>query len=322
MNNIRLNYKILIKTESPLHINDGGVHIDIIDSTVIKDSVGYPMIPGTTLKGSIRDFFHQKFDLPNKKYFELKLFGNFKKLEKQNKELNAKKGDFLYDFLKMGSLKFNDAKLLFFPINVYGDIVYITSPQILKNININFIFSEQNENFNIEWILKNKNFDLMYIDKYKIEGEIKDNTKKYLETLKKYFEGSNIIDINYSNILVVSDYLMKYLVDKNYYYRTGIVVDYETGVAKENLLYNLQLVPEDTIFITNINYIWDYGELLQSYKNLMKDKMEKIQMSVVLENLFEGYSKYILLTGIGMGTTRGFGRIKFEYKGGVENGNN
>jgi len=50
-----MNLKVQIKSESLLHIGSGYTYEGIYDEGVVIDETGVPFIPGTTLKGILRD---------------------------------------------------------------------------------------------------------------------------------------------------------------------------------------------------------------------------------------------------------------------------
>ena len=53
----KLKYKVTIKTETPFNINSGLQDDGFIDQITVRDINGNPYIPGSTIKGKIRDNF-------------------------------------------------------------------------------------------------------------------------------------------------------------------------------------------------------------------------------------------------------------------------
>ncbi len=118
---------IFYRTITPLHVGCGQ-EVGVVDLPVIRErSTGYPYIPGSGIRGSLRDEFESKGttyfnDRDNKEFFKItkKLFGPE---PEETGDENA----------YAGLLAIHDARLLFYPVRSDQAIFYwVTSPFALQ----------------------------------------------------------------------------------------------------------------------------------------------------------------------------------------------
>ena len=128
-----MNYQhalILYRTVTPLHVGCGQA-VGVVDLPVIRErATGYPYIPGSGIRGSLRDIFESRAEMEanedKKKDFNqltLSLFGP----EPGSSDEKDKYA---------GCVAIHDARLLFYPVRAdQGVFVWITCPLALQRFN-------------------------------------------------------------------------------------------------------------------------------------------------------------------------------------------
>ncbi len=111
---------------TPLHVGTGR-GVGFIDLPIIREKVtGWPLVPGSSVKGVIRDYFDQeksKKTDEEKKAFEKLINAAFGKPDDDKGNANS------------GSLVFTDARIVCLPIrSLYGTFAYITSRLVLERM--------------------------------------------------------------------------------------------------------------------------------------------------------------------------------------------
>ncbi len=114
-NNTRMFW---LQAITPLHVG-AGKGIGFIDMPIMREKVtNWPVVPGSALKGVLRDHFKNNWDVEQEKHFK-KAFGT----KPSDEDSNA------------GSLIFTDAHTICFPVrSLYGTFAYITSPLVLNRV--------------------------------------------------------------------------------------------------------------------------------------------------------------------------------------------
>jgi len=117
-----MNYQhtlILYRTITPLHVGCGQA-VGVVDLPVIRErATGYPFIPGSGIRGSLRDIFENKDqDLTNT------LFGPEADPGADEEDKHA------------GCVAIHDARLLFYPVRADRKVfLWITCPLVLERFN-------------------------------------------------------------------------------------------------------------------------------------------------------------------------------------------
>jgi len=111
---------------APLHVGMGR-GVGFIDLPIIREKVtGWPLVPGSAVKGVIRDHFDQKKNgKPDeeRKAFEKLINAAFGKADDDSGNANS------------GSLVFTDAHIVCLPIrSLYGTFAYVTSRLVLEKL--------------------------------------------------------------------------------------------------------------------------------------------------------------------------------------------
>jgi CRISPR-associated protein Cmr4 len=107
---------------TPLHVGSGK-GVGFIDMPIMREKVtSWPLVPGSAIKGVLRDHFTQNGDGNQKKMIDT-AFGKLSVKEVVDDSSNA------------GSLVLTDAHIVCLPVrSLYGTFAYITSPLVLERL--------------------------------------------------------------------------------------------------------------------------------------------------------------------------------------------
>lgn len=128
-----MNYQhalIFYRVITPLHVGCGQA-VGVVDLPVIRErAAGYPFIPGSGIRGSLRNDFEKKRDA----------FTNPEEREKFNDLIltlfGPESGDTAEEDLYAGCLAVHDARLLFYPVRADKQVfLWITCPLALQRFN-------------------------------------------------------------------------------------------------------------------------------------------------------------------------------------------
>ena len=234
-----MNYKhtlILYQNITPLHVGCGQA-VGVVDLPVIRErSTGYPFIPGSGIRGSLRDVSNSK----NKNTTKI-LFGP--------------ENDSLDDEKYAGCVAIHDARLLFYPARADKEVfLWITCPAVLHRFNRDikaFDISSKDkfdatganaiddEHFFGSEALGNIHLEEFYL-KYKTN-----NAAANLHTFAGQF--SDHLDGSPTRVVLVSDHNFFHFVN----YAT-MLIQHNTltsaKTVKDGALFSIESVPPETIF--------------------------------------------------------------------------
>lgn len=107
-----------LQTITPLHVGSGK-GVGFIDMPIMREKVtDWPLVPGSAVKGVLRDHFKNGEDAEQKRLIEV-AFGK----KDSNDNSNA------------GSLILTDAHIVFLPVrSLYGTFAYVTCPLVLERL--------------------------------------------------------------------------------------------------------------------------------------------------------------------------------------------
>ncbi|MDF0589659.1 type III-B CRISPR module RAMP protein Cmr4 [Methanotrichaceae archaeon Mx] len=118
---------------TPLHVGSGK-GVGFIDMPIIREKVtSWPLVPGSAVKGVMRDNFHQTKD-DERKAFENLINAAFGRPEDDSGNANS------------GSLIFTDARIVCLPIrSLYGTFAFVSSPMVLERLKRDLVAAEYKE---------------------------------------------------------------------------------------------------------------------------------------------------------------------------------
>jgi len=224
-----------IFTRTPLHVGAGN-SVGAIDSPIMRERhTKIPVIPGSSLKGVLADFFNDE---------------NHQRTDEGKKLFGSDKGE------GAGKLLIGEARVLAFPVrSAKGSFAWITSPLALarykrdSGINIDFPSSVDEK---MCWTTADNVIEMadakVILEEYLFEPE---NTID--ESVLKEFQ-KIAFDIWKESIskrlVIVSDEIFSYFCENACEVVTRIKIDDETGVVdkKNGALFNQEQVPSETMF--------------------------------------------------------------------------
>ncbi len=304
----------------PIHIGTGGYRLGRVDMTIAREpGTNLPKIPGTSLAGAARSYAAMSYGRP-------KAAGQHKKYLKSLKETNKNAADcaILYTFGtaaesnsgdgsndnglgRAGTVSIGDARILFFPVASQQGPVWVSTPEILRQIyqdakvELSLIEQPTNSEFaitnitvkngmlNLGWLLLEAKTELILPE---LPGLTKDG-KKAWEVMAK-------------QLVLVTPKIFGQVVNSNLEVRTSVSIDPETGAAADKGLFTYEAVPRAT---------WFWCDVIQDDYRSAFPKTDQLATSVTnqptspLEVVEVGFRLMEYLGVGGMGT-RGFGRIK------------
>jgi len=132
-----MNYQhtlLLYRAVTPLHVGCGQA-VGVVDLPVIRErATGYPFLPGSGIRGSLRDCFEKKRDALTKPEEAAKK----QELEEMILTLFGPEADPGADEENKhaGCIALHDARLLFYPVRSDKDVfLWVTCPQVLERFN-------------------------------------------------------------------------------------------------------------------------------------------------------------------------------------------
>lgn len=262
---------ILLQTITSLHVGVGRT-IGVVDMPVYRDGLGFPSIPSSSLKGSLRGFFEREGNADI-------LFGP--SVEMIDLEAYA------------GALAVNEAYLLAMPVrSLRGIWALVTSPFLLKrfreileflnNINLLKIIDKLME------VVKKQTIDAAYVgnmDKFSLKmnenniiilnEEFKLNSIESKELLEL---GRIIYPDEPDRIIIVHDDLIKEIVERSILRRARIKLVKESKKVEKGGLWTEEDVPANTIFFTWFLYSKSRKMVnLEPWKSYINEEIGKEQ---------------------------------------------
>ena len=253
-----MNEKItLFISESPVHVGCGQA-MEAVDLPVIRErATSYPYIPGSSVKGVMRDDFRKRTpkhgpEEGGHKEQECRLFG---------------------DQDRAGELLIGDLNLLFFPVRCFETAwVWITSPDLLRR----FTDVEKRLGTSIEdqpsvtladgeMLAMNRKTQL-HLEEFCFEqGNAQPDTALRLcENLEPYVAGLE------NRLIIVNDKMLQFFVKNATEVITRIAIDEKTGIVRNGALFYEECLPRDTVFYNTVARLNDHQ--LPKYLRLGGDR--------------------------------------------------
>lgn len=247
-------------TRTPLHVG-AGASLGAIDQPVQRERhTRFPIVPGSSLKGVLADQYNAKDDSGKLLKDEERSATKRTDLGAELFGLGASKKE--EDNGQAGAISFGEAKLLAFPVrSAKGCFAWLTSPLCLLRW-------AQSRNQKIEIpVLKKDNKAYFCSDTL---GEVVGNHSTASALLEDYLfhhagEFALADDLAKStcsdpvwqelatkHLVLVSDSVLSHFVLANCEVAQHVVIDDETGTAKDGLLFNQENVPAETLFFSTM----------------------------------------------------------------------
>lgn len=222
-------------TRTPLHVGAGN-SVGAVDSPVMRERhTGFPIIPGSSIKGVIRDHLS---DLASNVIDEI--FG-----------VGGDSGSFT-----AGYIAFGEARLLAFPVrSAKGAFAMATSPLALQrfardakiDLKIPELIGEM-EALATESITITKGSGQKHVvlEEYafKVTGDF---PQAWADKLSSLLSDAVLMAAN-TRFVLLSDTDLSYFVQNTCQVDQHVRIDDKTGTAKEGGLFNVEAVPSETLF--------------------------------------------------------------------------
>lgn len=254
---------LYIFTRTPLHIGAGS-SVGAIDQPVQRERhTGFPIIPGSSIKGVLADGNHYLVRDEN---------GKIQKDTDRNASARTELGARLFglgagkaenDNGQAGAISFGEAQLLAFPVrSAKGCFAWLTSPLALMRW--------QRASGNTFKIEDTSRSEKAYFSEAQF-GEIEHGHTTASALFEDYifhhagdFAGAEILaenikvdglwsELAHSHLVLVSDDTLSHFARTACEVAQHVVIDDETGTAKDGLLFNQENVPAESLFFATLH---------------------------------------------------------------------
>jgi CRISPR-associated protein Cmr4 len=276
-------HNLLIFTRTPLHVGAGS-SVGAIDQPIQRERhTGFPVIPGTSLKGSFADYWNDTLETGEDG-------------KKTRGTLSAAAWLFGSDDAKnacAGVLSFSEARLLAFPIrSAKGGYAWITCPLLLQRATRDGLLSPDVVAVAGEPSDDHAYFDLngpldlpaqkVVLEEYcfshagncpeglglKLAGLLEDSVWKSIE----------------KRLVILSNGSMSHFVTTTCEVAQHVCISDDTGTAEDGALFNQENVPADTLFYSALRICGGRGSLREkSAEEALAVFTEKVDASRVFQ---------------------------------------
>ena len=268
-----MNTKLLtIFTRKPLHVGAGS-SVGAVDQPVVRERhTGYPVIPGSAIKGVLADLWLKKNEDGSTFFLEKEIGGRKVYESVRDKDgvelLGAENGD-----AKAGSLLIGEGKLLAFPVrSAKGCWAWLTCPLALKRFARDCglamdggsgapapqpkdgsvsLFAPEPPNDEVYAPKKLEVGGSVVFEEYplKIKGVVSEQTIRALAGLSDDEVWKTLAD----HLAIVSDELFAYFAQNACEIANHNRIDDKTGVVVQGALFSQENVPSETMFYSVLN---------------------------------------------------------------------
>lgn len=324
----------------PIHIGTGGYRLGRVDNTIARDpATNLPILFGSSIEGTARTYSAYRLiedseSIKKKKKEYLDCAGkSVEEGAKQRVQCGICEICVTYGYSKKerslhGMAQFSDARILFFPVHTLVGPVWVTSPQILRELFPGNSPEKLESELSIEkngkaeekaWIcdelmkknLPKINLGWLYLETissnewkpgdWQLEYETKQNC-----SLQEVSPMSEIL----KKLVIVSDGLFSQVVNSNLEVRTSVSIDPRTGAAEEGALFTYEAIPRGTVMYFTVTFLNPKNFEILATKNSENDNLKKLEdRATIKETVNKGLELFEFMGLGGMGT-RGFGRFK------------
>jgi len=249
-------YTLKLITRTPLHVGAGSA-IGAIDAPVMRERhTGHPIIPGSSLKGVLRDAVAGKKGRDSSIIHE-----GFGKEEFENKETKKK------DPGQAGAISFGEAQILLFPVrSAKGGFAFVTCPSVLARYATASGLGSQWENAlkSMQGLgdgqalagkaVTNEQAKACILEDYKFAVSA-ESDKAICEHLSGIFYNHELLKNSAGRIVVLSDGDFAFFVLNTTQVTHHNCIDDETGIVKDGALFNKETVPADSLFFAPLSLL-------------------------------------------------------------------
>lgn len=258
MSNKRILY---LFTRTPLHVGAGS-SVGAIDQPIVRERhTGFPMIPGSSIKGVLRD--HLQAAGNNEKHNIDELFG---------------KGDDGQSFAA-GKLSFSEARLLLFPVrSAKGAFALATSPLALqrfaRDAGLSHPVPPSPKDMSClagnKIVIPGKNAAVLEEYRFRSEGDFPLQWEATLTTLL----GDAVLSGAAGRFVLLSDGDLSHFAVNACQINQHVRINDETGTADDTGLFNEEAVPSETLLYSSVTMTRSVAEGAQAlFDGLQKEQL-------------------------------------------------
>jgi CRISPR-associated protein Cmr4 len=290
----------------PIHVCTGGMRLGGVDMSIVREpGTNVPKIPGTSIAGAARTYAamrenRYRWEADGKTYV---CAGQGQADEKKKTEGHCGKPDcpicVTFGFSKgekgsfQGLAQFSDARLLFFPVHSLAGPVWITCPEVLKDLGITEAEPADEQvrvatgikasgKLNLGWLMLE-----VAGNAFSLNGKL-----------------SAIPDDIKKRAVLVSNKLFSQIVNDNLEVRTSVSIDPQTGAAAEKALFTYEALPRASVLCFDVVISDPQFYQINGQQPLNNGGKQK-----VIDTVRQGL-KFFETLGVGGMNTRGMGRLR------------
>jgi len=272
----------------PIHVGTGGMRLGRVDMSIVREpGTNLPKIPGTSLSGAART------------YAAMQEEGKFPGCAGQGGHCGDPHCSICVTFGFAGTqngsfqglAQFSDARLLFFPVHSLAGPVWITCPEVLKDVGVTEAEPADEQVRVADGVQQSGRLNLGWL---------------MLEVAGNDFapQVPNVPQEILNHAVLVSDKMFGHIVNDNLEVRTSVSIDPQTGAAAEGALFTYEALPRASVLyfevVVSDPKFYKIGNQTPLQNNGGKQK--------VVETVEKGLTLFASL-GVGGMNTRGMGRL-------------
>ena len=273
----------------PIHVGTGGMRLGRVDMSIVREpGTNLPKIPGTSLSGAART------------YAAMQENGKFPGCAGQGGHCGQHDCPICvtFGFSKgsegsfQGLAQFSDARLLFFPVHSLAGPVWVTCPEVLKDLGITEAGQADEQVHVAQGVKQSGRLNLGWL---------------MLEVVSNNFapQVTHVPKEILNRSVLVSNTMFGHIVNDNLEVRTSVSIDPQTGAAAEHALFTYEALPRATVLyfevVVSDPKFYKIGNPTPLQNNGGKQK--------VIDTVQQGLELFETL-GVGGMNTRGMGRLR------------
>ena len=291
----------------PIHVGTGGMRLGRVDMTIVREpGTNLPKIPGTSLSGAART------------YAAMQENGKFPQCAGQGGHCGQPDCPICVTFGFAGTqngsfqglAQFSDARLVFFPVHSLAGPVWVTCPDVLKDVGVTTTEPaheqvrvaggvQQSGKLNLGWLMLDVVENAFSLDNQL--SAVPDDIKK--------------------RAVLVSSKMFGHIVNDNLEVRTSVSIDPQTGAAAEGALFTYEALPRACVLYFEV--VISHPRYYRITRTVEKNGKQETEMVIPLSDAthHEGDVDKVKSTvknglnlleflGVGGMNTRGMGRMR------------
>ena len=289
--NIFCNNKYFVLALDPIHVGTGGYRLGRVDLTIVREpGTNLPKIPGTSISGAART------------YAAMQENGKFPGCAGQSGHCGQPDCPICvtFGFSKgsgasfQGLAQFSDARLLFFPVHSLAGPVWVTCPEVLKDLRVTAV-EPNDEQVHVASGVKTSgklNLGWLMLDVAENAFSLHNQLSAIPDDIKK-------------RGVLVSNKMFGHIVNDNLEVRTSVSIDPQTGAAADKSLFTYEAIPRASVLYFDV-IVTDPKFYQINGKQPLSSNGGKQK---VIETVNKGLTLFESL-GIGGMSTRGMGCMR------------